>query len=68
MVRQVGGASADLIFIDFVFFVKIYLQFFIGFVFFVEICFKFFIDHGTEEEAQRPGVQASLPHALSGYR
>ena len=49
-------------------FIKIYLKFFIHFVFFVEICFKFFIDHGTEEEARRPGIQAGLPNTLSGFR
>ena len=54
MARQVGGASTGSIFIDFKIFVK--------------ICSKFFINHAAKEEARRLGVQASLPHALSGFR
>ena len=51
--RQVGGASAGFIFINFVIFAEIYL--------------KFFADHAAEEEARGRGVQAGLPHAHLGF-
>ena len=53
MARQVGGASAGFVSIDFVIFAEIYL--------------KLFADHAAEEEARRRGVRAELPHTHSGF-